>query len=124
MSKQQEFVDWVNLMFEHSKIEPPENAKAYFEALKSTTSEEKPAFTNNGKAILSWLQTAPAVMYKARDIAEGMFVTVKSVSGALRKLVTDGYVEKVGQNPVVYVITEKGKNVNFEGVNENDEKDS
>ena len=56
-------------------------------------------------------------MYKARDIAEGMFVASKSVSGAMRKLVTDGYVEKIGKDPVVYTITEKGLNVKFEGEN-------
>ena len=39
----------------------------------------------------------------------------------MRKLVMDEYVEKVGKDPVVYTITEKGKNVIFtenEGENE------
>ena len=57
-------------------------------------------------------------MYKARDIAENMGLTSKGVSGAMRKLVTDGYVEKVGKDPVVYMITEKGKSVKFEGEQE------
>ena len=56
-------------------------------------------------------------MYKARDIAEALFIAPKSVSGAMRKLVTDGYVEKVGKDPIMYSITEKGKNVDFEGDN-------
>ena len=51
---------------------------------------------------------------------KGMFIASKSVSGAMRKLVTDGYVEKIGQNPVVYMITEKGKNVIFENEGENE----
>jgi hypothetical protein len=29
----------------------------------------------------------------------------------MRKLVTDGFGEKVGQDPVVYAITEKGKTI-------------
>jgi predicted transcriptional regulator len=33
----------------------------------------------------------------------------RSVSGAMRKLVSDGFCEKIGQDPVVYTITEKGK---------------
>ena len=66
------------------------------------------------------LQEVPVVAYKARDIAQGMFIASKSVSGAMRKLVTDGYVEKIGQNPVVYMITEKGKNVIFENEGENE----
>ena len=60
-------------------------------------------------------------MYKARDIAEGMSLSSKAVSGAMRKLVTDGYVEKVGKDPVVYMISENGKNVKFdENENENE----
>ena len=48
-------------------------------------------------------------MWKAKDIAEGLFISSRGVSGAMRKLVTDGYVEKVGQDPVIYSLTEKGK---------------
>ena len=50
-------------------------------------------------------------MGKAKDIGEGLFISSRAVSGAIRKLVTDGYVEKIGQEPVVYALTEKGKTV-------------
>ena len=53
-------------------------------------------------------------MWKARDIAEGLFVSSRTVSGAIRKLVTDGFVEKVGQDPVIYSITEQGKNIKID----------
>jgi hypothetical protein len=33
------------------------------------------------------------------------------VSGAMRKLVTDEFVEKVGQDPVIYTLTQKGKEI-------------
>lgn len=120
MSKQQEFIEWVEGLIRNQEepLTPTDGALMYWEALKNTdTTIEKPEFTDNGKAILQYLQSVPATMYKARDIAEGMFIASKSVSGAMRKLVTDGYVEKVGKDPVVYMITEKGKNVNFEGEN-------
>ena len=52
------------------------------------------------------------------DIAEKMFVSSRTVSGSLRKLVTDGYVEKLGENPVIYSLTEKGKNVDINKENE------
>jgi hypothetical protein len=29
----------------------------------------------------------------------------------MRKLTTDGFVEKLGQDPVIYAITEEGKNI-------------
>jgi DNA-binding PadR family transcriptional regulator len=35
----------------------------------------------------------------------------------MRKLTTDGFVEKVGSDPVIYTITEKGKNYKFEDFN-------
>ncbi len=47
---------------------------------------------------------------KAKDIAEGLMMSSRRVSGSIRKLVTDGYVEKIGQDPVIYALTEKGKN--------------
>ena len=48
---------------------------------------------------------------KSKEIAEALFVSSRSVSGAMRKLVTDGFVEKIGQDPVMYSLTEKGKNI-------------
>jgi Mn-dependent DtxR family transcriptional regulator len=53
-------------------------------------------------------------MWKSRDIAEGLFISSRSVSGAKRKLVTDGFVEKIGQDPAVYSLTENGKNIKIE----------
>ena len=41
-------------------------------------------------------------------------MTSRTASGAMRKLVTDGYLEKVGENPVVYSITEKGISANLD----------
>ena len=49
-------------------------------------------------------------MFKAKDIADGLYISSRAVSGSLRKLVTDGFCEKVGTDPVVYTLTEKGKN--------------
>lgn len=121
MTKQQEFLEFWNYLINSAVpgVEVPENVQAYIDALSSTSNIEKSEFTDNGKNILMYLQSAPIAMYKARDIAEGMGVTSKGVSGAMRKLVTDGYVEKVGKDPVVYMITEKGKNVIFnEGEND------
>lgn len=121
MSKQQEFIDWVESLIrsQENPVEPPESAWSYFEALKnSSVAIKKPDFTDNGKIILQYLQSQPNGMFKSKDIAEGIMISSRSVSGAMRKLVTDGYVEKIGKNPIVYSITEKGKNVNFEGENE------
>ena len=45
---------------------------------------------------------------------EGLFIGSRAVSGAMRKLCTDGYVEKIAQDPVVYALTENGKNIVIE----------
>lgn len=114
MSKKSKFIDFVN---EHlfcdidvSTIDP--EVAAYWEALCSKDEADKPMFTDNGKMVLKFLQEHTDVTsWKAKDIAEEMFVSSRTVSGAMRKLVTDGFVEKLGESPVVYSITEKGKNI-------------
>ena len=86
------------------------NIKAYIEALKDNKSD-KPVLTDNGKQILLYLQqNQDKTLWKARDISEGLMISSRGVSGSLRKLVTDGFVEKMGESPVIYSITEKGKN--------------
>ena len=48
------------------------------------------------------------------EIGEGIFMSGRSVSGSMRKLVTDGYVEKVGTNPVCYGLTDTGRDYQFD----------
>ena len=86
-----------------------DNIKAYMDALMDSKND-KPELTDNGKVILDYMQKSDVPMMKARDIAEGLFISSRAVSGSLRKLVNDGFCEKVGQDPVVYALTEKGRN--------------
>lgn len=92
-----------------------DDAKIYFEALKTEQKEKEP-FTENGKMILQYIQENKESfnnLFKAKDIGEGLGVSSRTVSGSIRKLVTDGYVERVGTNPAIYAITTKGEKVNF-----------
>ena len=117
MSKKQEFIKYVNeLITAAPAVQPNEDAKLYWDAFCGLDENgEKPLFTDNGKLILKFLQEHPeTAMWKARDIAEGLFISSRAVSGAMRKLVTDGFVEKVGQDPTIYSITENGKNITIE----------
>ncbi len=87
-----------------------DNVKAYLDTLLDTKND-KPILTDNGKQILNCMkENLDTVTWKARDIAEKLFISSRGVSGALRKLVNDGFVEKMGESPVIYSITEKGKN--------------
>ena len=118
MSKKQEFISYVKDLMDATSEYPvlmSEDARLYWEAVCGTTEAEKPRFTDNGKLILKWMQENTSdPMLRAKDIAEGLFIGSRAVSGAMRKLVTDGFVEKVGQDPVIYSITEKGKNIKIE----------
>lgn len=116
MSKKQVFINEVQSLMNSVNYEwQYEEAKAYWDALISQPEVEKPMFTDNGKLILKYLQENQSVEHwKARDIGEGLFISSRTVSGAIRKLVTDGFVEKIGQDPVVYSLTEKGKTISIE----------
>ena len=112
----QEFIDFLNALIAAAQDVVAEkmtdNVKAYIEALMDTKND-KPEVTDSGKVILDWMQKSDMPMVKARDVAEGLFISSRAVSGSLRKLVTDGFCEKVGTDPVVYALTEKGKNYNI-----------
>ena len=110
MSKKQEFIEYVKERVDWT--DASENVKIYWEAFISKEEKEKPMFTDNGKLILQFLRDNPdTATGKARDIAEGLLITSRTVSGAIRKLCTDGFVEKVSQDPAIYTITELGKTV-------------
>lgn len=95
------------------------DALAYFEAFKNSIDKasNKPKFTDNGKLILQYLkdnEQATQNMFKSREVAEGIFISSKSVSGSMRKLVNDGFVEKIGQDPIIYALTDAGREVVIE----------
>ena len=112
-----EFMDFLNALMEAAPDVAEklmtDNVKTYIDALTDKKTE-KSEITENGKLILKWLQSAPTDTYKSKDIAEQLFVSSRTVSGGMRKLTTDGFVEKVGSDPVLYIITEKGKNYKIE----------
>lgn len=114
MTKKEKFVKTIDDGF-FSKININEldpDVLAYWDALKGNNDSEKPLFTDNGKLILTYLQSIEdGAMLKAKDIADGMGIGSRTVSGSIRKLVTDGFVEKIGKDPVVYALTEQGKNI-------------
>lgn len=114
MSKKSEFIKYVETLIQTSNnpIEMNEEAHFYWESLKMGDTKEKPMFTENGKMILEWMREHTEIpMVKAKEIAEGINISSRAASGAMRKLVSDGFVEKVGQDPIIYVLTEKGKNI-------------
>ncbi len=108
-----EFLNFINELIEHDKEFAnsiiTDEIKDYLEILKNEKPEHT-EITDNGKIILKYMQDNNVRMGKAKDIAEGLGISSRAVSGSLRKLVVDGFVEKISVNPVVYSISEKGKN--------------
>ena len=118
MSKKSKFLEEVLALTGDApeKIFTPD-ALDYWNGLNATGDKEKPAFTENGKLVLKFMQDNKDSynnLFKAKDIGEGLGISSRTASGAMRKLVTDGYVEKVGENPIVYSLTSKGTEANFE----------
>ena len=106
------------LRAEHDILSP--EAIEYFESLKTVQEKEKPPFTENGAKVLIWMQenySSYNNILKAKEIAEGMFaingtpITSRTVSGSMRKLITDGYVSKTPGSPVCYSLTDLGRTV-------------
>lgn len=119
MTKCESFIKFFDELIEETNATMPEDVEEFYEILKSSAKDhqDKPAFTEMGLIILDYLKNCEQTSLKARDIAEGVTLPSRKVSGAMRKLVTDGYVEKFGQNPVIYTLTEKGKNFNLNEMN-------
>lgn len=114
MSKKQAFIDYVRPLFESIDSYVPDEAWDFWKALIAEKSTEKPPFTENGKLILQFFKDNQNVeTWKTKDVAEALGLSSRSVAGSSRKLVTDGYLEKVGSDPIFYMLTTKGKNVNL-----------
>lgn len=110
MSKYEPLLDYFDWLVTNCKepTEIPDNVKEVYNELRNQSN--KPLLTESGMQILEYLQGCDTKNLKAKDIAEGMNIPSRKISGAMRKLVTDGFVEKTGQNPVIYNLTEKGLN--------------
>ena len=118
MSKKEKFIEEITKLLQDN----PENflspdALDFWNGLNASGDTDRPAFTENGKLVLGYMQTNKDTynnLFKAKDIGEGLGISSRTASGAARKLVTDGYIEKVGKDPVVYSLTQKGIETTFE----------
>lgn len=113
MSKKDEFINYVETVINEEEM--TDNAKAYWNALKTREEKGNKQFTENGRLVMEYMQSLPsdAPAMKAKDIAEGIGITSRSVSGSMRKLVADNYIEKLGDQPACYAITDKGREVDL-----------
>jgi len=90
---------------------------AFWEDFKNGIVKNSNTMTENGKKLLSWMQEnidTTSNIFTSKEAAEALFTSGRSISGSMRKLVNDGYVEKEGKDPVRYSLTEAGKNYKFD----------
>ena len=120
MSNREIFLKDIEDLIETHKEEVAKETIEYFETLKKTIADDKKEeFTENGKRILLFLQANQDIeIWKAKDIAEKIDISSRSVSGSMRKLLNDGYVDKIGKDPVIYALTTKGKEIKINNENE------
>lgn len=113
MSKYEPLLNYFDWLVDNcsESVEIPDDVREVYDELRNQSN--KPLLTEIGIQILEYLQKCGIKDLKARDIAEGMEVPSRKISGSMRKLVTDGFVEKTGQNPVIYSLTEKGSEFNI-----------
>lgn len=123
MTKREAFIKVIDCFFEDLSGENSyteeewNNAYKFFEEFKNNKVKNSKEMTENGQKSLTWMQENLESMnniFTSKEIAESLFTSGRSISGSMRKLVNDGYVEKIGTNPVQYALTEKGMNYKFD----------
>ena len=88
-----------------------EDASSFWEEFKTGKIKNSSIITEKGAAVLRFLQTQPSTNYAftAKMIAEELNMNTRSISGTMRKLLNDGYVEKLTTlTPITYQITPAG----------------
>ena len=74
-------------------------------------------FTENGAKILKCMQdnVEPYLnTFSSKQLGELLFMPPRSISGSIRKLITNGYVEKHAGNPITYGLTDEGRNLQLD----------
>ena len=126
MNKKEAFIELVERLIDRDLVDVSEGidvaaAIEYFNLLKTTDIVAKPkaVITANGAKVLDFMRNNKDKynnVFKAKEIAEGLFISSHSVSGCMRKLIAEDFVKKVGTDPVAYAITDKGLEIEITGL--------
>lgn len=120
MTDRESFVDYVGRIIEEfdkdiTKTTHGEQVRRYWKVLLDGEETDKKV-TENGQKILIFMQENEEAMnniFTSKEIAEALFVSGRSISGSMRKLFGDGYINKEGNNPVKYSLTDLGRNLSL-----------
>jgi DNA-binding MarR family transcriptional regulator len=110
MTNKDKFIEEVENLITESGKNLSDEAYSYFESIKHKVGTEK--LTENGTKVLKYMAENKdnfSNVFKAIDIGDGITMTGRAVSGAMRKLIESGYVKKDATTaPVTYSITDFG----------------
>lgn len=120
MTDKELFLDYVGRIIEEfdkdiTKTAHGEQVRRYWKVLLDGEETDKKV-TENGQKILIFMQENEKAMnniFTSKEIAEALFVSGRSISGSMRKLFGDGYINKEGNNPVKYSLTDLGRNLSL-----------
>lgn len=106
------FIKTVEALFakNDSDVFIPQEAIDFFEDYKKGKSSNKKIITDKGINIINVMRELDNDWITAKSLSEHMDMTSKSISGSMKKLVIDGFVEKLAGNPASYKLTKKGYN--------------
>ena len=107
------FIETVESLFAKYTFEDniPQEALDFFEDYKKGKTSGRKEMTDKGYNILVGLKEVNDWI-TAKALGERLDISGRSVSGTMRKLIEDGFVEKQAGNPAAYKITDKG--INFQ----------
>ena len=94
MSKKETFMQEIMAAIDDGTLQLSEDGMNYFASLK--TEKPKTVITDNGKIVLKFLQEQNGEAVAAIKIGEAVGMTGRTVSGTMRKLISDGFVAKLG----------------------------
>ena len=94
MSKKETFMQEIMAAIDDGTLQLSDEAMNYFTSLK--TEKPKTVITDNGKIVLKFLQEQNGEAVAATKIGEAVGMTGRTVSGTMRKLISDGFVAKLG----------------------------
>ena len=112
MTAKEKFVQFVDLAMEDMSNVDEEVQKFWTDYKNSMKAPQD--MTEKGAVVLKWMQLDPSRVVSAKVVADAIETSSRSVSGTFRKLVKDGYIEKLDGNPSSYKITNKGVNYTFD----------
>lgn len=115
-----EYVEFINENLNVTLPEKYQEVHKYLLALDGKE-QEKSKFSALGIQALEYMQQNPEKSYTSKEIAEGLVISARQISGSMTKLWRDGYVEKLGKSPVIYTLSDLGKNIDlneFKGEND------